>query len=391
MTEQEEVRNSIRNFQPQFHSALSSSVLAARGFAATRGNLSFGFAPGSRAWLVAAAPLLAILMFGACRGHRGNQREIWAEVNGHPIYRDQVETYYRRRLADGQETVSSAQALSLKLNLLNELIDNELLLERARKLAIVVPEAEVDREIADVSSPYSSADFQKKLSDEGLTAATLREEVRQNLLVEKLLQREVTGRVVISQADVAAYYHQHAGQFRISETRYHLAQILVTLKRDPSLHNPKQSDAVGREAAERKVRMIEQQLRSGQDFAKLAAEYSEDPATVAGGGDMGFVPASSIASDPQLSLTVNAMRVGQLSGIVRDEKGDFHILKLLGREDAGQRPLSDPGVQKTIRDTLTAEREQVLKAAYLEDLRNHAKVADQLASHIVEAAGNPRL
>jgi peptidyl-prolyl cis-trans isomerase SurA len=349
------------------------------------------YALARRVTFMVGATFFSGLMLGGCRGQRESHREVWAEVNGRPIYRDEVESYYRRRLADGQEAVSAAQALSLKLNLLNELIDNELLLERARKLAIVVPEAEVDHEIANLSSPYSSADFQKKLSDEGLTLATLREQVRQNLLVEKLLQREVSGRLTVSQADVEAYYRDHAGQFRIPETRYHLAQILVTLSRDPSLHNPKQSDAVGREAAERKVRMIEQELRSGQDFAKLAAEYSEDPATLSGGGDMGFVPASSIASDPQLRLTVNAMRVGQLSGIVRDEKGDYHILKLLGREDAGQRPLSDPAVQKIIRDTLSAEREQVLKAAYLEDLRNHAKVVDQLASHVVEAAGDPHL
>jgi len=315
---------------------------------------------------------------------------VWAEVNGHPIYRDEVENYYRRRLAGAQQAMSGEQALSMKLSLLNELIDNELLLERARKLAISVAQAEVDHQIANLSSPYSATDFEKILSDEGLTPATLREQVRQNLLIEKLLQREIAGRVVITSADVEAYYTSHPGQFRVPETRYHLAQILVTPSRDPRLHNPKQSDAVGSAAAERKVRMLEQQLRAGQDFSKLAAEYSEDPTTVSGGGDMGFVPASSIASDPELRVTVNAMRVGQLSGIVRDDKGDFHILKLLGREEAGQRPLSDPAVQKTIRDTLTTEREQVLKAAYLEDLRNHSKVNDELAGHIVEAAGNLR-
>jgi peptidyl-prolyl cis-trans isomerase SurA len=339
---------------------------------------------------VAAAALLAASIFSACRSQNRGGLQVWAEVNGRPIYRDHVETYYRRRFQGEQQAASAEQALGLKLNLLNELIDNELLLERARKLAIVVTEAEVDHQIAELSSPYSSADFQKTLNDQQLTPAALREQVRQNLLIEKLLRREITGRLAISAADLEAYYRDHLGQFRVPETRYHLAQILVTLSRDPSLHNPKQSDAVGREAAEHKVRMIEQELRSGQDFATLASEYSEDPATVAGGGDMGFVLASSIASDPQLRLTVNAMRVGQLSGIVRDDKGDFHILKLLGREEAGQRPLSDPGVEKTIRETLTTEREQVLKAAYLEDLRNHAKVVDHLASQIVEAAANPR-
>jgi peptidyl-prolyl cis-trans isomerase SurA len=337
------------------------------------------------------AAFLASLMLSSCRWPTSGHREVWAEVNGHPIYRDEVESYYRRRLAGAQQAVSSEQALSLKLSLLNELIDDELLLERARKLAITVPEGEVDHEIAKLSSPYSAAEFEKTLSEEGLTPATLREQVRQKLLIDKLLQREIGGRVVITSADVEAYYSNHPGQFRVPETRYHLAQILVTPGRDPRLHNPKQSDAVGSVAAERKVRMIEQQLRAGQDFSKLAAEYSEDPTTMPGGGDMGFVPASSIAADPKLRVTVNAMRVGQLSGIVRDDKGDFHILKLLGREEAGQRPLSDPAVQKTIRDTLTTERQQVLKAAYLEDLRNHARVNDELAGHIVDAAGTPRL
>jgi len=337
------------------------------------------------------ATFLAAFIAAACRTRSTGHREVWAEVNAHRIYRDEVESYYRRRFPDEQQAVGAAQALNLKLNLLNELIDDELLLERARKLAIAVTEAEVDHQIAELSSPYSSADFQKTLSDDQLTPAALRAQVRRNLLIEMLLRHEIAQRLVISPADVEAYYSAHLGQFRVPETRYHLAQILVTLGRDPLLHNPKQSDAVGREAAERKVRMIERELRSGQDFTTLATEYSEDPTTVAGGGDMGFVPASSIASDPQLRLTVNALRIGQLSGIVRDDKGDFHILKLLGREDAGQRPLSDPTVENTIRDTLTTEREQVLKAAYLEDLRNHAKVVDHLATQIVEAAGNPRL
>jgi peptidyl-prolyl cis-trans isomerase SurA len=379
------------NFGQEARNSGTVSVTLGCGLAIpNRANSSLQRARRNQRVVATVGAFLATFVLGACRSHSAGQREIWAEVNGHPIYRDQVESYYRRRFPAEQQGVSREQALSLKLNLLNELVDNELLLERARKLAIAVPEAEVDHQIAELSSPYSSAEFQKTLSDEQLTPAALREQLRQNLLIEKLLRREITGRLAISAADVEAYYRDHLNQFRVPETRYHLAQILVTLGRDPSLHNPKQSDAVGRAEAERKVRMIEQELRSGQDFATLAAEYSEDPATVAGGGDMGFVPASSIASDAKLRLTVNAMRVGQLSGIVRDDKGDFHILKLLGREEAGQRPLSDPAVERTIRDTLTTEREQVLKAAYLEDLRNHAKVTDQLASQIMEAAGSPR-
>jgi peptidyl-prolyl cis-trans isomerase SurA len=346
--------------------------------------------PRSRSARFAARLVLAAaLALSGC--HRSGNREIWAEVNGRPIYRDEVESAYRRRFPGSQESVSSEQVLSLKLNLLNELIDDQLLSERAAQERITVAEAEVDQQIAKLSSPYSSDQFQKKLAGESLTPATLRDDVRHSLLIDKLMDHDVHGLLKVTPAEIEAYYRQHQAQFNVPETRYHLAQILVTVARDPAAHNLKHSDAVGRRDAQHKVLLIEQDLKSGQDFGKLAEEYSEDPATASGGGDMGYVPASSIAADAPLRLAVNAMRVGQISGVVRDQKGDYHILKLLERENAGQRPISDATVRKSILDTLMSEREQVLKAAYLEDLRNHAKVKDDLAVGIVRAGGDPAL
>lgn len=332
---------------------------------------------------------LAVMALGGCR--RSGNRQVWAEVNGHPIYRDDVESAYQRRFPGGQQAISSEQQVSLKLNLLNDLIDDRLLTERAAQAQITVTEAEIDHQVATLGSPYSPEQFQKKLADEGLTLAALRDRLRHTLLVDKLMQHDVQGRLKITPAEIDDYYRQHQAQFNVPETRYHLAQILVTVSRNPATHNLKHSDAVGRRDAEHKVLVIERELKAGQEFAKLAEEYSEDPATAAGGGDMGYVPASSIAADPPLRVAVNAMRVGQVSGVVRDQKGDYHILKLLEREDAGQRLAADPAVRKTIQQTLTSEREQVLKAAYLEDLRNHAKVRDDLASGIVQAGGDPAL
>lgn len=333
--------------------------------------------------------LLVLVALGGCR--RSSDREVWADVNGHPIYRDEVESAYKRRFPGAQDSTSPEQVLNLKLNLLNDLIDDQLLADHAAQERIAVTETEVDRQVATLSSPYSPEQFQKKLADEGLTPAALRDQLRHNLMIDKLMEHDVKGQIKITPAEIGAYYHQHQAQFNVPEARYHLAQILVTVAREPAAHNLKRSDAVGRRDALRKVLMIERDLKSGQDFTKLAEEYSEDPATSSGGGDMGYLTASSIAADAPLRLAVNAMRVGQVSGVVRDQKGDFHILKLLEREQAGQRPISDPGVRKTILDTLTGEREQVLKSAYLENLRNRAKVKDNLAAGIIQAGGDPAL
>ena len=87
------------------------------------------------------------------------------------------------------------------------------------------------------------------------------------------------------------------------------------------------------------------------DFAVMAQEYSEDPKTASGGGDMGFVPASSLDSNPQLKRALHSLKVGQISPIIRTTEG-FHIVKLLGREEPGQHRVSDPQVQSAIRRAL---------------------------------------
>ncbi len=87
-------------------------------------------------------------------------------------------------------------------------------------------------------------------------------------------------------------------------------------------------------------------------------------------------------------MALQSLKVGQVSGIIRGSEG-YHIVKILGREDAGQRPLSDPQVQNSIRQALMNEKEQLLRTAYIEDLRDKAKVSNYLAAQIIEGAGNP--
>ncbi len=85
---------------------------------------------------------------------------------------------------------------------------------------------------------------------------------------------------------------------------------------------------------------------------------------------------------------VNSLKVGQVSPIIRSNIG-FHIFKLLGIEEAGQHTLTDLRVQSAIRQTLRNEKEQLLKAAYIEVLRNNYKVVNYLATEVVKANGVP--
>lgn len=330
----------------------------------------------------AAIAFAALVTTLACGRKTASKREVWAEVDGQPVFRDQVERIYQTRMVASSDAGDSDQALSFKLSILNELINNQVLVAHAARSGISVSEAEVDNKIAQLESPYSKEEFQKKLRDQGLELSDLRQEVRKSLTINKLINKEISSRISVTDAEIASYYQRNKATFNVPETKYHLAQIEVTGVAEAEVRNLKNDDAKNPVAAERKIQALFARLQAGDDFATVAQEYSEDSNTAAGGGDMGFVPASALNATPQLKQVVNSLKVGQISGIFRTPRG-YHILKLLGREEAGQYPLTDPRVQSAVRETLTNEKEQLLKAAYIEDLRNRTKVVNYLAHRVV--------
>jgi peptidyl-prolyl cis-trans isomerase SurA len=341
----------------------------------------------------AIAPFAALILAGpvlmpGCSRQPTSSREAWAEIDGKPIYRDKVERLYRSRVPSESETGSAAQALSLKLNILNELINNQILVDHASHARISVAETEVDTKVSQVQVTFTPDEFQKKLKEQGMELSDLRDEIRENLIIDKLVNKEITSRITITDAEISDFYQRNEATFKVPEAQFHLAQIQVTPTKDAQVRNLRNDDATTPAAAERKIQALYARLRNGDDFAKVAQEYSEDPRTSVGGGDMGFIPVSSLATNPQLKEAVSSLKVGQISGIIRSNTG-FHIIKLLGIEAPGQRQLSDPTVQSAIRRNLSNEKEQLLRAAYIEDLRNRAKVVNHLAEKIVAAGGNP--
>ena len=330
---------------------------------------------------------MVVAYLPACKPKPSSQREVWAEVDGRPIYRDQVERQYRNQLTAGSDAANQVQALAFKLNILSELISNQILVDHASHAGISVAETEVDTKLAELQVAYTPDEFQKRLHEQGMELTGLREEIRQDLIIKKLINKEITARITVTDAEISDFYEHNKATFNVPETLYHLAQIQVTPTRDPQVRNLKNDDAATPAAAAQKIQALYARLRNGDDFATVAQQYSEDPRTSASGGDMGFVPVSSLAANSPLKQAVVSLKVGQISGIIQSDKG-FHLFKLLAVEPPGQRQLSDPVIQSGIRRNLTNEKEQLLKAAYMEDLRNRVKVANNLAQKVIDAGGN---
>ena len=308
-------------------------------------------------------------------------------VNGEQIHRAEAEKYYKSRLNPQSPTPSQEEALSLTLNVLDEIINNDILIQRARKLGLEATDGEVEDKFTEFKSPYTEDEFQKTLKDRGVTTDDLKQDIRKQLTVQKLLNREVEAKISITDQDISSFYNQNRAQFNVAETQYRVAQILVTPHKDPQLHNRKNDDATTDVEARRKAAALEQQLANGADFTQLAMDYSEDPSTASSGGDLGYVPESSLnQSDPALKHGVVSLKVGEVSPIIQLKDG-YHILKLMAREAPGQRQISDTQVQQSIRDTLRNRKQQLLRAAYMAEARDGAKVTNYLALQVTESNG----
>jgi peptidyl-prolyl cis-trans isomerase SurA len=335
----------------------------------------------------AAVSLAALLWLGGCKQEVQHSPDVWALVNGKEIKREDVDKYYRTRInPEGQEP-SQEEVLSLKLNVLDELINNEILLERAKKLNLEASDGEVEDKFTEMKSPYTEEEFQRQLKERGISVDDLKKGLKRQLSTEKLLNREVVAKLSITDQDVTDFFNSNKAQFNVAEPQYRIAQIVVTPRKEPQIRNRKNDDATNDAEAQRKVKMLMDRLNSGADFSQLAIDYSEDMNSAATGGDLGYVPESALnQSDPTLKKMVVGMKPGQVSPVLA-LKDRYVILKLVTRESPGQRNISDPQVQQTIRDTLRNRKEQLLRSAYLAVARDDARVRNFLAEQVVEAAG----
>jgi peptidyl-prolyl cis-trans isomerase SurA len=333
------------------------------------------------------AGLLTVACVAGCNRQTQHSPDVWAVVNGKEIRKDEVEKYYRTRINPEGQAPSQEEALSLKLNVLDELINNEILIERAKKLNLEASDGEVEDKFTELKSPFTEDEFQRQLKERGVSVEDLKRDLRRQLSIQKLLNREVVAKISITDQDVAEFYNGNKAQFNVAEPQFRIAQIVVTPRKEPQIRNRKNDDATNEAEAQRKVKMLMDRLNSGADFAQLAMDYSEDMNSAATGGDMGYVPESALnQSDPALKKLVLGMKPGQVSQPIQLKEG-YRILKLITRESPGLRGLAEPQVQQTIRDTLRNRKEQLLRAAYLAIARDEARSTNYLAQQVIETAG----
>jgi peptidyl-prolyl cis-trans isomerase SurA len=338
---------------------------------------------------LAVALVLSFLI--GCKSQVGG--DVMATVDGRKIFRSDIDKYYENQVSSAQQQPVGEQATTLRLNILHQLIDDEILMHRAEKLGLLATDEEVDRKYNEIKSPFSQEEFDQRLKDKKITLADFKRDIRRSITVDKVMNKEVSSKISVTDQDITNYYNQHKSEFNLIEPQYHLAQLFVTPTPNPQVHN-QNNKAQNEGEARKKIQMIANRLDSGDDFATLAMNYSEDPETSGNGGDLGTVPESSLRNtDPSTRDLVIKLKPGQYSSIItvlnpaNKQLVGFRIVKLVSKEPAGQRELADPRVQQAIRSQLHDRREQLLKAAYYEVLRDSAKVENYYAKKILDSNG----
>ncbi|HYX51810.1 MAG TPA: SurA N-terminal domain-containing protein [Candidatus Limnocylindrales bacterium] len=348
----------------------------------------------SRSVCAAGLACMVIVFAGisGCNSGPGGQ-DVMAKVNSYKILRTEVDKSYNSQVAGSPQKPTAAEEEALRLQILEHLIDLQIHLQQADKLGVMATDDEVESKFNQLKAPYTQEEFQKRLKDQNLTDADLKQDIRRNLTIEKLLNKEIASKVTISDSDITNYYNQHKPDFNLIEPRYHVSQIQVLVGQPAQPGAKAQTDA----EAKQKIQMIYNRLESGEDFAQLAGQWSDDPETAHNGGDLGTIPESALKStDAPTREAIQKLKPGQYSQVIsvinpaNRQLVGYRIVKLINKELAGQRDLNDPAVQQWIRTQLRTQREQLLRAAYDEVLRNKADVHNYYAEQIMKTNANQK-
>lgn len=271
----------------------------------------------------------------------------------------------------------------LEKQILERMIVDRAQLQLAADSGIRIDDVMLDRAMARLAeqNKLSMQDFRNQLEREGTPFARFREEIREEIAMQRIREREVDNKLQITESEVDNYLEAEKNAPQ-SQPEYNLAQILVRI--------PENASAEQIAARRARADEVAQQLRGGADFAKLAASYS-DSIDALKGGELGWRTADRL---PQLFVeAVAKLNQGDLSQVIKSASG-FHILKVVGKraQSAQSVPGSNataaaPAVQQTHArhilikvNTIVTSAEALRKLTDLKQrLDNKAATFDELA------------
>jgi peptidyl-prolyl cis-trans isomerase SurA len=326
------------------------------------------------------------MAIASCASDSPASADVVARVDDTEITAPQLEKQFQSRVNGAEQPPAAEEIDDLKLQLLNQMINDQILLKMAGDAGLNATDAEIDVKFNEFKSQYTEEKFNELLSQQKMTVEEIRSELRKSITIDKLVNKEITSKISVSEGEIKTFYDKNKDSFNLPES-YHIAHILVTPVAEPQVTNAKGDDAKTPAEARAKAARLHAQIQAGGDFAALARDFSEDPASSPNGGDLQFQPLQALEGlDPRLAQTVARMRAGETLPQVLETRFGFHVLRLLEKDAGGQKDLTDPRVQAQVRQVIFNRKDQTLKNAFSEMARNKARVTNFLAERIFAGA-----
>jgi len=321
------------------------------------------------------------LLLAACKGTSDKSPlEVAAKVGSREIALKQVDSTIKQQLdaSGGSASMSSAELVAARLSVLEKLIQEEALFQKAQKENLVPDDSKVNQEVQKrkQDAQVTEEQYQNQIKQAGFTEEELRDQIRRQLAINELTERQKTRVNAPTDGDIEKYYSDHKAEFK-AERGADISVIAVS----PSNNGSEAGD-------EQKIRSIYAQLKSGADFATVASQKSEEQASAIRGGRLGFASEpglkQSFAGVPDVATRIMSLTEGQYTEPAKDSNaGNWYIFKLNVKREAPQN-LTLNDVRADIINTITQQRQQVLLNALVVVTLTETTTKNYLAERIVQ-------
>jgi peptidyl-prolyl cis-trans isomerase C len=301
--------------------------------------------------LLVVFPIILFSLVVGCglRDKVGEKDEVLATVDGSAVMLSEYKSALDKltsQLPKG-DSLDPEGTKTLKMNLLNQLIEKKLLMAEAAKLRITVSEAEINEQINKIVGEYPDTDtFNSRMKEENIDVASWKKEIEYQITLDKLVKAVAGSDITVTPAETKKYYDDHLDLYN-SPTRVRALQIMLETKEQ--------------------AQTILDEIKGGADFSELAKTYSISPDSEKG-GDLGFFSEDEM---PPFFSIVFKMKPGELSDVVESEYG-FHLFKIVERREA--KMLSFEEARPEIEEKLKRLKSEEKYGAWFDQIRKDKKI-----------------
>ena len=286
--------------------------------------------------------------------------EVVARVNGETISGKDLDDAVRT-VAGRAGPIPPDERDRVYRGVLDNMIGYRLMIQEAKARKVAVTDADIDAQVSQIRAQFpSDAQFQQALAAQKTTLEAVRNDTRDEISAEKLVEGEIADKVTVKPEAVTDFYQKNQDKFQ-QGPRVRASHILIGI--------PQNADAATKQQAKAKADALLKDLKGGKDFGEAAKANSQDPGSAPNGGDLGYFEPGQMV--PPFDQAAFALKPGEMSEVVETQFG-YHIIKVADKQNSRVVPLEEAKGQ--IEEYLTQQNRHAQTELFVQALRAKAKI-----------------